>query len=378
MPSNVTRYIKRTEERELWARAAGRCQFDGCNRLLYKSPITQESVNISEKAHIWSFSENGPRGWGPFKTNLESINSVSNLMLMCHDCHKKIDKEKNGGRYPAKLLVQWKKSHEKRVSIVSGVKQDKRSHVVLYGANIDSDLSPLQTQAAMEAVFPDRYPSSEHPIQLGMKWSSGEKDESFWTVEQENLIKTFETKVEGKTEDANNLHFSVFGLAPMPLLIQLGALLTDKLDVTTHQLQREPEKTWRWSKKAPEKVIFSIAAPTDTEKQPALILSLSAKVSSNRISDSSSKSFWEIEIDSPNNDFLKSKKQLSDFRKIVRKVIAEINAITEATHIEIYPAIPVACAIELGRTRMPKVDLPLIIYDSISPDKTFTKALTIK
>ena len=63
----VTRYIKKEVERELWARAAGRCQFNGCNRILYKSPVTQERVNISEKAHIYSFSEDGPRGWGPFK-----------------------------------------------------------------------------------------------------------------------------------------------------------------------------------------------------------------------------------------------------------------------------------------------------------------------
>ncbi len=52
----VNRYIKREVERELWARAAGRCQFNGCNRILYRSPVTQERVNITEKAHIYSFS----------------------------------------------------------------------------------------------------------------------------------------------------------------------------------------------------------------------------------------------------------------------------------------------------------------------------------
>ena len=66
---------QREVERELWARAAGRCQFDGCNRPLFKSPVTQEQVNISEKAHIYSFSENGPRGWGPFITNKSNSTS---------------------------------------------------------------------------------------------------------------------------------------------------------------------------------------------------------------------------------------------------------------------------------------------------------------
>lgn len=111
MLKEVTRHIKREVERELWARAAGRCQFSGCNRLLYKSPVTQEPVNISEKAHIYSFSEQGPRGWGPFKKHRSGLNHTSNLMLVCHDCHKKIDKEKDGGRYRAQLLIKWKEEH---------------------------------------------------------------------------------------------------------------------------------------------------------------------------------------------------------------------------------------------------------------------------
>ncbi|MFH0960821.1 MAG: HNH endonuclease, partial [Pseudomonadota bacterium] len=78
MAKEITRYISNEVERELWAKAAGRCQFNGCNRSLYKSPITQERVNISEKAHIYSFSEEGPRGWGPFFSNKKKLNDVTN------------------------------------------------------------------------------------------------------------------------------------------------------------------------------------------------------------------------------------------------------------------------------------------------------------
>ena len=66
MVKEINRAIPREIERELWARSAGRCEFNGCNRILYQSPVTAESVNISEKAHIYSFSKDGPRGWGPF------------------------------------------------------------------------------------------------------------------------------------------------------------------------------------------------------------------------------------------------------------------------------------------------------------------------
>ena len=51
MTKEVTRHIKREVERELWARAAGRCQFQGCNELIYKSPVIHERVNVAEMAH---------------------------------------------------------------------------------------------------------------------------------------------------------------------------------------------------------------------------------------------------------------------------------------------------------------------------------------
>lgn len=120
----VTRHIKKDVERELWVRAAGRCQFDGCNKLLYKSSITQEIVNLAQKAHIYSFSKNGPRGWGPFSINKKGLNEANNLMLMCHGCHTKIDKDKSGVRYSAKLLINWKREHEQRVEIVTGMHEE--------------------------------------------------------------------------------------------------------------------------------------------------------------------------------------------------------------------------------------------------------------
>ena len=153
MVVEVTRYIKQPVERELWARTAGRCQFSGCNELLYKSTVTQETVNLSQKAHIYAFSEKGPRGWGPFKTGLTSLNDISNLMLMCHGCHRKIDQEGGADLYQADLLIAWKSQHEQRVEIVTGIAPDKKSNVVLYGANIGSEKSRIQYHACAERTM---------------------------------------------------------------------------------------------------------------------------------------------------------------------------------------------------------------------------------
>src|ERR1700677_4418349 len=142
--TDVTRKIKREVERELWGRAAARCEFSDCNRLLYKSGVTQEPVNVAEMAHIYSFSKDGPRGWGPFTFNKSGLNDVANLMLACHDCHKLIDDDKKGEKYSAELLKRWKSEHETRVRIATGIPATKRSHVVFYGSRIGDENSPLQ------------------------------------------------------------------------------------------------------------------------------------------------------------------------------------------------------------------------------------------
>ena len=129
MAKEVTRYIKPQIERELWVRTAGRCEFNGCNRLLYKSPVTQERINIAEKAHIYSISENGPRGWGPLASNNKKLNEIDNLMLMCHDCHRKIDQDKTGLNTLQNCLVNGSE-HEQRIMVVSAIAPDKKSHVV--------------------------------------------------------------------------------------------------------------------------------------------------------------------------------------------------------------------------------------------------------
>lgn len=81
MSKGASRTINPSITQELWVRAGGRCQFQGCNKLLYKFPIMQEKVKVSQRAHIFSYSENGARGWGLYKENSRELNKVENLML---------------------------------------------------------------------------------------------------------------------------------------------------------------------------------------------------------------------------------------------------------------------------------------------------------
>ncbi|MFH0908784.1 MAG: SAVED domain-containing protein [bacterium] len=378
MVKEVTRYIKRGVERELWARAGGRCQFQGCNELAYKSSVTHERVNAAEMAHIYSFSKDGPRGWRGFLADKRALNNVSNLLLVCRKCHKTIDQDETGAKYSAELLQTWKRQHEDRVRVVTGISPTKNSHVILYGGKIGEEDSPLQPDLAIEAMFSDWYPADDRVIDLGLKYEHEDKSADFWRTEAAHLRAGFERHIRGRIEEAQPNHFSIFARADMPLLILLGSLLTDKVPSEVYQLHREPH-TWKWQDH-PDGFAYEINVPPETKAPPVLVVSLSARIHPDRISAvvPSPVSVWEITVDECHNDFLKSKVQLSMFRTAMRKLLADIgHAHPTASDLKIFPAMPVACAVELGRVRMPKADGKWSIYDQNHKLNKFIPALEI-
>jgi hypothetical protein len=374
----ITRSIGKKVERDLWARAAGRCQFQGCNKLLYKSSVTQQTITGAERAHIYSFGKGGPRGQGPYAEEPEKINELGNLLLVCHECHETID----GGNvdlYPAVLLRAWKLEHEQRVETVTGIAPDKKSHVVLYGANIGAEQSHLDFKQCATAMFPRRYPANHRPEILSMSGSHRDHGELYWAVEPNHLRTGFNEIRRLIAHDAQK-HFSVFALAPQPLLVLLGTLFTDRIQVDTYQLHREPAPGWAWHP-TPTSVEYSVIPPSSFEHPPVLIISLSAHVSTDRVHAAigDKVSIWQLTIDEPHNDFLKSEQQLSLFRTAIRKMMDDIkHKHGSPVSLSIFPAMPVACAVELGRARMPKANMPWVLYDQSNVTRSFIETITIK
>ena len=126
-------YIPENVKIRLWGKAAGRCQYEGCNEPLWYDDLTKAEFNSAYIAHIIADSPNGPRGHTILSEQLKS--DLSNLMLMCDKHHRLIDKVDIAG-HSIERLQAMKTAHEKRVELLSSILNDKRSHIVLYGARI--------------------------------------------------------------------------------------------------------------------------------------------------------------------------------------------------------------------------------------------------
>lgn len=90
--------------RKLYIFSGNMCAMPDCKQVL----IDEDGTWIGEVAHIHAASDGGPRA----NTSLsqEERREAKNLILLCRNCHKKIDSKVE--QYPAEKLLQIKEEHE--------------------------------------------------------------------------------------------------------------------------------------------------------------------------------------------------------------------------------------------------------------------------
>jgi hypothetical protein len=348
----------------LWAKAAGRCEYAGCNKTLIGDLISgAEDRNFGFVAHIVAATPTGPRGDAIRSPLL--CNDLNNLMLMCHVHHKLIDVDQVD-QHPEHRLLAMKASHENRIDIVTEITEDRASHVLRFAAQIGGHESPVSYDVVSAAMLPEHYPADgRRTLDIELLGSVYRDHElQFWDFHHQNLERQFAARVRERLQAREIRHLSVFALAPQPLLIALGRLLGDITPCIVHQLQREPQ-TWRW-KDGPASIRYRERRPERANGPPALVLGMSATIVDDRVQSvlGADAAIWAIEVEAPHNDILKRKADLSEFRRRLRAMLDAIKAAHgDGATLHVFPALPVAAAMEVGRVSMPKADLPMQIYD---------------
>ncbi len=364
--------------RKLWVKSGGRCEYDTCNIPLWRDSLTQSEINKAYISHIIAAKENGPRGDSILSETLEV--EYSNLMLLCDECHNRID-ESEVERHTVDMLREMKRQHEERIEIITEIKNEKRSQIVLYKANIGEHSPPLNYEITRNTLVKSGYfPSSHNAIELGLDNSYfRDRDTTFWNIEVENLKNKFNELLKPQLFKNQINHISLFGIAPIPLLVKLGTLINDIQNLVIYQPHRNP-KTWEWLGDT-ETIDFQIIKPSKVFEKVAINLSISGAIVNERIHEvlGNDCSIYTITVKAPYNDVLRNYSQFLVFQPIIQKLLNEIKVKHgQNNEIHVFPAIPAAFAIELGRVRMPKADLPFIIYDQIAPNKPFIKTLKIE
>ena len=122
-----------------------------------------------------------------------------------------------------------------------------------------------------------------------------------------------------------------------------------------------------------------VTEPTTFEGPPALVFSLSATVTDDRIERVlPNAAIWKMAAPVPGNDFLKGRGQTRIFRERVPYLLDRIKAVHGQNAIlSVFPVMPVAVAVDFGRVIMPKADLKMELYDENRRLGGFERALAL-
>lgn len=365
--------IPKSVQYEVWWKAAGRCEFKGCNKPLYVHGVTLDKCKISELAHIIGDSEQGPRGDKELSKALAK--DPKNIMLMCPECHKYIDNE-GKDKYTAEMLFEMKKRHEERIARLTSIGEDLQAHIVTYGSKVGDQKLDFSFSLLQDALLPEYYPVSDDSIDLGGNLYSGGEWDEYWKTEVENLEFACKDLILDKIHKWEYKRIALFGLAPMPLLVKLGTKLNNKHEVEVYQKQRSGG--WKWLQDEIH-TDYIINRPEETQSDPVLVLSLSFPIGERIRKNHPNASIWEMTIEKPNTDYLRSKQQLYDFGRQVELLLDEIDKASKGKPLHLFMSVPVACAIEFGRVWMQKANSPLCIYDYDKRDGEIDRlAITIE
>ncbi|MFF7972214.1 HNH endonuclease [Streptomyces sp. NPDC007905] len=107
--------LSQDADRALFAESAGTCLL--CNTTLFPSdPARKRSIPIAERAHIVAYSDEGPRANAD--ASQEFRDDPANIVLLCPNCHTKIDKAPES--YPVESLLKAKKDRQQAIAYIGG------------------------------------------------------------------------------------------------------------------------------------------------------------------------------------------------------------------------------------------------------------------
>lgn len=157
--SNGRVAIKSQIKQRLFAESAGHCQNPACLENLLVS-IEDNEFHIAELAHIIAARQKGPRG----RSSIGNRNSSANLIVLCPNCHTKIDKAPLA--YQEEMLYAWKREHALKIQSVFGV----LTYQTREEARIPAEQLLRKNRAIFEYCSPDKFDSWNPECELGAVW----------------------------------------------------------------------------------------------------------------------------------------------------------------------------------------------------------------
>lgn len=350
---------------QLWVAAGGRCEFNCCNKPLDRNVLTKQALFLGQHAHIIGDSPQGPRGSEALSKKL--AHDPGNLMLVCAPCHTTIDRLE--GDYDADLLRRMKKRHEDRIQRLYEIDETKDSVAVVLRHSIKRIHVPQFTDRDVQAAILTNsdfcHAPGEHMVQLDYRARAAREDDpAYWLEMVKQMRDDFDRQMHLAAQKGHPAHLSIFAFAPMPLNMQLGALIGNKVEASTFQWDRTAE-CWKFRREREferQGITFDTVPPADW-RALAVAMSLSGEVKPDAIASAMpGVPIVRFGVRSPTPALVEDADDVRHFRSKFNAFMAEVRN-QGYRRMHVFPAMPMSLAVEFGRQLLPKADPTIGVWD---------------
>jgi hypothetical protein len=235
----------------LWGRAAGRCAMHECRMEVFAEATDYDPiVVIGETAHVAGASDIGPRA----DTDLsdKERNDYENLILLCRNCHGRIDKQPRSN--PTAYLLALKQDHEAWVR--AQLPERGRSSTGWKAVSLVGD-HPVDLATADAALSPDFM--NGDPTRICVP-----TDTQNWRAVDREIAAA--ARMVMTDDDAFDQRIAVFPLAPVSACLALGYHLTSRPNVRLFQHHCD-DRSWDWPRQAPPRNDISVAGLNENDSE---------------------------------------------------------------------------------------------------------------
>lgn len=361
----------------VYTTAAGRCSFFGCSKYVLKESLTNKTAILGNVAHIVGDSEQGPRGDDSLPLGQRS--DFENLMLMCTEHHNFIDKRENWSSYPAEDLREWKKRHESRMKMQTGIPATAKSYALRFQGQIRGKRFAISAADMNPAVFKyeKRY-LDEKIFNIDLINIPDAATKAYWKTGKYKIDSVLKQELMPMIESGEVERLSIFGLARIPLLAYLGYKLGDKVPSKLYQKHKDDGEGWGWPSHEQEIKFERLDHGGDSNKKIAILISISGGEVDKVKRAAPESRIYEIRPigETPRYTLIRSPKTLENFRLAYRDFLSYVESkYPNAEQIDCFIAGPAPVALICGR-ELRAEDPIVVIHDLV--DNAYQSAITLK
>jgi hypothetical protein len=369
---NDRRPLSSAEQNYLWMVSGGICSFEGCSKRLVSS-TDGLLTNTGIKAHIIGHKKGAARHehMEEYYYTYETLEHVSNLMLMCYEHSKLIDDKHTRAQFPPEMLFKMKEDHEKWVASWSELR--KKNSIALIHKKLGPPITDIEYEGEAPYILLEAVEEQNEFVDFTSEgWEKGKK-------ENEHLAMKFSERLRDREVNAAE----IFPLSPIPLLIHIGFLLTDTLTLSIYQFDRE-KQVWVNNQPA-EKGKTPIHLVEDSriegEKELVLLVSVSGIIKLSDAEEALKRNFdyLSLTIDNPSVKRILYQEDVKSVQSRLKRLVEQLIQQQDYEKIHLFYAGPAGLAIEIGRGINPRMwgEVCLYQYDKrTQPRYNFALSLT--